>query len=102
MKKHPSRCYSKNRTVPGHFIFRISRGDIHSLKGGSVSQSIVLRYKEIEDILCTNHQGKVMFLSKYSFGTNNIIFSMLRTQYTLYFFVAEHYGLRNTTYQLVV
>jgi hypothetical protein len=38
-----------------------------------------------------------MFLSKYSLDRNNIIFSMFHTQYTPYFFVADHYGWRNTT-----
>jgi hypothetical protein len=38
-----------------------------------------------------------MFLSKYSLGKNKTISSMIRTQCTPYFFVAEYYCLRNTT-----
>jgi hypothetical protein len=62
-------------------------------------QTIVFRYKEISRILCTKHlrngTGIVSFHRIFRQGHN---FSpMFRTQYIPDFFIADHYGLRNTS-----
>jgi hypothetical protein len=76
--------------LPNTVIFQSK--DVAS--GGSVSQAVVFRYKEIGATIKIGK--KVIFLSKYSLDRNNDIFSMFRTQYTPDFFIADHYGLRNT------
>jgi hypothetical protein len=48
----------------------------------------------------TKHLKKGMFLSKYSLERNDVISKMFRTQHTPDLFVAEFYGLRNTTVPL--
>jgi hypothetical protein len=70
------------------------RRDPKTSRRYSVSQTIVFRYKEIGGYIVYETSRKLYcFLLKN--GTQ-LFFSMFRTQYFPDFFVAEHYGLRNT------
>jgi hypothetical protein len=67
---------------------KISWGEILRPPGGSVSQTILFRYKE-------NSIWRIFRHKHYRYIT---LLPMFLTQYTPDFFVAEHYGLRNTTF----
>jgi hypothetical protein len=84
--------HSRFRTVchcwpPRHWPGRVKgyalRGEILSPPGGSVSQTIAFRYKDIGGILCAKNRKNMLclFLSKYSLDRNNIIISIIHTQF---------------------
>jgi hypothetical protein len=70
---------------------------VYTPSGGSDWQTIVFRYKEIGGILCRNIKEMVMFLYKDNLDKYSTFSPMFRMQYISDFFVAENFGLQNTT-----
>jgi hypothetical protein len=79
-------------------LFKMFRGEILRPQESSDSQTIVFRYKEIGGILCAKHRRNGIVSIYRILGQEITFFQMFLTQYIPDFLVAEHYGLRKTTF----